>query len=249
MKQLSYILISILSWSLKVRADAPATHGMVLFGKQETYVSHLPMYHEPHNYQLIMKVSLGDMPGSDGTTLDKYAGTKKTEDLFTIEPQKMDLTEIISGKKTSFMAHLYKGHFEKGGENFGLVHVVIKKIIYSQKLPMMPKNETTYPNYLIFGQNGEYFASHVIDGGAPNYDTIVSVSRPVQHYMCKRVEPWGPCGKAWPVSDESLPIQVSLFPTETAVPLQPGTQLGFKHFGISTGVLKTIYFDDADLSH
>jgi hypothetical protein len=47
------------------RADAPAVHGMVLFGgKQAAYVSHLPMFHAPHDRQLILKVALADLPRS-----------------------------------------------------------------------------------------------------------------------------------------------------------------------------------------
>lgn len=34
------------------------THGMALFGgKDALYTSHLPMFHAPHDYQLVLQVS------------------------------------------------------------------------------------------------------------------------------------------------------------------------------------------------
>jgi hypothetical protein len=39
-------------------ADTPATHGMLLFGTKDIWLSHLPMFHKPHDYQVIMSVTL-----------------------------------------------------------------------------------------------------------------------------------------------------------------------------------------------
>ncbi len=35
-----------------------ANHGMLLFGEQAAYLSHLPMFGSPHNYQAIFEVTL-----------------------------------------------------------------------------------------------------------------------------------------------------------------------------------------------
>jgi hypothetical protein len=36
--------------------DQPAVHGMLLVGEETLYLSHLPMFHSPHNYQVILEV-------------------------------------------------------------------------------------------------------------------------------------------------------------------------------------------------
>lgn len=38
--------------------EAPAFHGMALFGEQTAYLSHLPMFSPPHDYQAIFQVTL-----------------------------------------------------------------------------------------------------------------------------------------------------------------------------------------------
>ena len=90
----------------------PSTHGMLLFGNKVTYASHLPMFHKPHNYQLIMKLSLSEAEG--GSALTAYQQEKDSgETFFTIMPEAMDLTKVIDKSKTSFQALLFKGHFER----------------------------------------------------------------------------------------------------------------------------------------
>ena len=36
------------------------THGMLLFGEETLYLSHLPMFMSPHNFQVILAVTLND---------------------------------------------------------------------------------------------------------------------------------------------------------------------------------------------
>mgnify|MGYP003693773227 CR=1 FL=1 len=36
------------------------THGMLLFGDETLYLSHLPMFMSPHNFQVILAVTLND---------------------------------------------------------------------------------------------------------------------------------------------------------------------------------------------
>ena len=47
-------------FSSHARASEPAFHGMVLFGNKTHYISHLPMYHSPHDYQVVAQVSLSN---------------------------------------------------------------------------------------------------------------------------------------------------------------------------------------------
>jgi hypothetical protein len=173
-KKLNYLFIAAILWSSGSRADQPGVHGMLLFGNQSTYVSHLPMFHSPHDYQLLFKVSLRDYPGSK--TVEVYKKSKKnTSEYFTLVPEIMDLSEIISGAKTIFSAEIYKGHFERGGQSLGLVQVHVEKLVFSKKLKA--QDAEIKNSYIVFGEAGEYFAAHIIQG-QPSYDAILSVNQP-----------------------------------------------------------------------
>lgn len=36
--------------------DKPNTHGMLLMGMEIVYAEHLPMFHQPHDYQIILEL-------------------------------------------------------------------------------------------------------------------------------------------------------------------------------------------------
>jgi hypothetical protein len=38
--------------------EHPAVHGMLVVGEGQLFLSHLPMFHAPHDYQIIMEVRL-----------------------------------------------------------------------------------------------------------------------------------------------------------------------------------------------
>jgi len=177
MKKFMYLLISMFFVSAYSYADQPTTHGMLIFGDQVTYASHLPMFHAPHDYQLIMKLSM--VSASRADTIGYYQQAKQDGlTLFTLLPEVLDLNELIDGSKTSFNAHLFSGHFERNGENLGLVKVTVEKIVYSNKLePIQELNP--YHKYLMFGENGEYFAAHVIEE-KPSFDAILKITKPVK---------------------------------------------------------------------
>src|SRR5690606_35280776 len=108
MKKLSSLFaIALLIFSShKLAADTPSTHGMLLFGDRVTYASHLPMFHAPHDYQLIMKLKFSDQAPSE--TLRLYEEAKEEEpSLFTLVPERMDLSEVVSGQRTEFSAVIY----------------------------------------------------------------------------------------------------------------------------------------------
>src|SRR5687768_7078544 len=113
------MLLMMLLLSAISNADMPSTHGVLLFGDKVSYASHLPMFHEPHDYQVILKLALEDLPRSVTVRVHYEESKKNKKNLFTLVPETMDLTEIINGTKTSFMASIYEGHFERGGRDLG----------------------------------------------------------------------------------------------------------------------------------
>ena len=93
MKTLLKTLTLFLSLASSVAAaDEPATHGMLLFGQNQTYASHLPMFHTPHDYQLIMKIKLSTNPRASSMPLIEYKKAKQNgEKLFTLVFSTLDL--------------------------------------------------------------------------------------------------------------------------------------------------------------
>jgi len=236
MKFLKGLFLLILPAALS-HADDPAVHGMLLFGKDVVYASHLPMFHPPHDYQLIMKLRLSD---ADPRTLEKYKKAKDLgEGLFTLEPEVMDLTELKDGSKKSFKATLYKGHFERGGQPLGKIIAQVESIVRGEKLE--PSQSTSRnEEYIVFGQRGEYFAAHIIRG-KPSYDAVLSVLQPLSHNaICMRYS----CIPEGPIADDELPVIVS---APKSVP-ETGDNMGDVHH-ITTTVKAPIYYEKDELTH
>jgi hypothetical protein len=249
MKPLKIILSLTLMMCGKTYAEQPATHGMLLFGNKATYASHLPMFHAPHDYQVIQKLNLTDPTGQK--TLAKYEALKNGgETFFTLVPEVMDLTLLISGKKTTYTASLYQGHFEREGKNLGTINVQVVKTVFSAKLsakhtPEKPENSN---NYLIFGENGEYFAAHLIQE-RPSFDMILEVNQPysINLHNCTRTSCQEP--KPVPLLDSRLPVTLPywLDSNPLAVP-GAGTALGNPLHGIAD-IQAIIYFEQNELAH
>ncbi|GLP95176.1 hypothetical protein [Paraferrimonas sedimenticola] len=86
-------------------------HGMLLFSDgQQLLASHLPMFHKPHDMQLVLRLSL------QNSTLQQALITEIAADagIWTLAPEVFDLTAL--GQGDSFHGDLYQGHFERGGK-------------------------------------------------------------------------------------------------------------------------------------
>lgn len=150
--------------------DKPSTHGMMLMGSEIIYASHLPMFHSPHDYQIISVLELSKDDQA------KYILDKKKhpdELIYTIEPETFVLPEMINHTKT-FKANIYRGHFERGGEKFlENITVKISQVIYYKqfdKKSIKPKNL----QYLLFGNAKEQFLVHRISA-RPDFDENIAI--------------------------------------------------------------------------
>jgi hypothetical protein len=240
MKILARILFTILLTGASAHAAAPAVHGMFVFGDQATYVSHLPMFHAPHDMQLILKVKLGDVRCP--TARNSYLAAKAAgKTLFTLEPELMDLELLANGSKTEFKAAVYDGHFERGGKKLGWLKVQVEKIILST-----PLNGAATPSvidhYLVFGGAGEYFAAHLIQA-KPSFDAILKIGKPYQTslpYCRTRLCAEPATGE---IADSELPL------TLPAV----GNVQTLSHLGTLRGAMvdvqSLLYLETGDLSH
>src|SRR5688572_10251895 len=89
-------------------ADMPSVHGMLLFGAKKVYVSHLPMFHAPHDYQMIASLTL---PAEIKSLYVADQATSGAE-YYTLVPEKFELPTMVKTPKP-FKAVLYRGHFER----------------------------------------------------------------------------------------------------------------------------------------
>lgn len=157
--------------------DAPSTHGMLIVGDGPVYLSHLPMFHKPHDYQVLIEVELVKT-GIDATAL--YVQDRKTtgEKIYTAVPETFSLPDLFtpadSPVRQSFKATLVRGHFERGGSPIlEDVTVKVKKVVFAKKFE---KNPDALPElrYFLFGNENELFAAHIVNK-KPDFDHVLSV--------------------------------------------------------------------------
>lgn len=150
--------------------DPPGVHGMLLFGCEKTYLSHLPIFHSPHDYQVILEVNLSE----EAKKIYLQARKNNAADtIYTLVPEAFVLPERINNPKP-FTASIFQGHFERGGTPIATdVMINISKLIYSRKF----EPNDTHPDkvkYIYFGDENEIFGAHFISA-KPDFDHIVKV--------------------------------------------------------------------------
>jgi hypothetical protein len=150
--------------------DKPSTHGMLIFGTNKIYASHLPMFRTPHNYQIILGLVL------DAKALQKFITDQKQNPqytTYTIEPEKFVLPDMVA-KKGTFKANLYRGHFERGGIKIAdSITIKIVEVVYFKKFDANAAKQTE-ANFIVFGNSKEQFAIHQISN-KPDFEQILQV--------------------------------------------------------------------------
>ncbi len=150
-------------------ADPAAGHGMLLFGKEATYVSHLPMFHSPHDYQVILRVNLDANAQRD---LKRAKDAARTEKVWTIDPESFVLPARINDPRP-FRADIYQGHFERGGKRvIRQANVAIEQVIHFRKFVAGETADKAL--FFTFGTPGDMYSAHIIRG-APDFDRITEV--------------------------------------------------------------------------
>lgn len=148
-------------------------HGMALFGgKDGLYASHLPMFHAPHDYQVILQVHVAD-PATDAALRKRLDG--KTT-LWTIAPEKFELSRLApqaASPLRQFKADLVLGHFEQGGKTqYAASTIVVDKVLMFRKLsPEISASSTS--TYMQIGSGKQRYLVKQIDS-RPDYDHILS---------------------------------------------------------------------------
>lgn len=150
--------------------DQPSVHGMLMVGTSQVYLSHLPMFHSPHDYQGIFEVKL------DEASHNAYAASLhgSTEKVYTLVPEIFVLPEMAKNPKV-FKAKIYKGHFERGGTVIAHnVSVQISNVIHFEKFDPL-KSQPVTGSYVLFGNSDEQFMAHLITA-KPDFDQVLQVT-------------------------------------------------------------------------
>lgn len=143
------------------------THGMVLFGSgDELYASHIPMFHAPHDMQLILAVALAHPEWKAPPDFSREA--------YTLEPERMDLNELADGRRGSFRATVYRGNFESGGVAVWKdVTVRVKEVRWVHGLSAAERAAERL-EYVLFGSKRAAYLVHAISA-PPDFDQVLKV--------------------------------------------------------------------------
>lgn len=153
-------------------------HGMLFFGDEALYLSHLPMFMSMHDHQVILEVTLA---GDSGDAQAIYRADRRDtgERLYTLVPEKFSLQRLgAEGADAlpSFKGTVHRGHFERPGNKAILKNITVSvaNIIHFRQFD--PHAEALPElQYLLFGESNELFMAHIITR-PPDFDQVLRVS-------------------------------------------------------------------------
>jgi hypothetical protein len=154
---------------------------MLIVGEQTVFLSHLPIFGAPHDYQVLLEAVFaksGSDPQADYFNDRKRTGTK----IYTLEPERFVLTKLADAVPLhSFQTNIYRGHFERfptqrakeAARIAQHVEVNVTRVIHFHKFDPTAAKPAQL-EYLLFGKGAELFLVHVITK-PPDFDHILSV--------------------------------------------------------------------------
>lgn len=150
-------------------------HGMVVFGgKTVLFASHMPMFHAPHDLQVVIQFHLADARVHDELA---QALINKSQ-FWSLDPEDFDLQRLSPAHArplTKFSADFFEGHFERGGQQRYLGQtVIVDKVMMFRRLKLENKSKTQ-GHYHVIGQGKERFLVKEIDR-RPDFDVIFKLN-------------------------------------------------------------------------
>lgn len=147
-------------------------HGMVLFGGQDgLYAAHLPLFHAPHDTQLVLQLRFKD-PQLDRAMRARLDG--KTA-LWTLEPERFALRRLAPDAQAplpGFRATVVEGHFERDGTpRLRDAELVVERVVLYRPLSPQPAVQA-FARYVPVGP----FLVKLVDS-RPDFDHIVLLER------------------------------------------------------------------------
>jgi hypothetical protein len=167
------LLLAMLAPQARSLEPGFGVHGMALFGgKDGLYASHLPMFHAPHDAQVLLRVRFLD-PALDRAMRARLDGRTA---LWTLEPERFALPRLAPGAAQplqSFAADVVEGHFEQGGiARHRQARLAVEQVMLYRPLDPAPAVRSV-SRYVPVGR----FMVKLIDS-RPDFDHIVLLQRP-----------------------------------------------------------------------
>ena len=158
-------------------------HNMMVVGEQTIFLSHLPMFHSEHRFQVIVEAGFDEV----GTPLDRVYAEDRREHpdvrMYTLVPREhFVLSRLFSDNPEtllrSFPGRVFRGHFERDGtllEPLANVEVVVRRVVYAEEIGLQagPAGSNGL-DYIVFGQASELFLAHRITQ-PPDFDQLLGV--------------------------------------------------------------------------
>ncbi len=137
--------------------ERPGLHGMLLFGGREgLYASHLPMFHSPHDVQLLLRLRATEA-GLEAQLRQRLASGAG---YLTLEPERFDLNRMQPGHAqalSGFRANLHEGHFERGGPLLRPATAwAVEEVLLFSRLDPRPR-QAGQQRFFCFGRGRECF--------------------------------------------------------------------------------------------
>jgi hypothetical protein len=154
--------------------DTMGRHGMLLFGEDPPYLSHLPMYECPHNFQVLAEA------GFHPDVLDVLRADRAGhgDGMYTFDPVPFPIAELEPHDgipaRTTLEGTLVRGHFERGGTPIATgVHVDVRSVVWFARLNGEPDSDRAL-RYLCFGRGDRTYLAHELRE-RPSFDQVLTV--------------------------------------------------------------------------
>jgi hypothetical protein len=156
--------------------DTTGRHGMLLFGDDPVYLSHLMMYACPHNFQVLLEVGL-DSPALDALRADR---AQHGDGMYTVDPVPFPIADLEPHDgvpvRTALEGVLVRGHFEREGTPIATgVRMDIRNVVWFRQLDVdaAPGPDQAL-EYLYFGRGGQMYLAHEV-AARPSFDQVLAV--------------------------------------------------------------------------
>ena len=230
-------------------ADSPAIHNMLIVGKNTVFLSHLPMLQQqgakpmPHRYQAIFEVTFTAARFDPQLQYAKDREAHPGAKVYTLGPnEEFPLPSLKTGRISSFMGRVSRGHLEKLQTGEGEVtsgHVNVKRVVHFQEFDPKAKKPAEL-EYILFGRGQELFLAHRIVS-APDFDQILAVKIPDHQFSDEQLA--GGVPVAIPGALNSAATRLKGKQKAVADIFRGGRGVATVHLNVGT----ELYFEDGEL--
>lgn len=142
-------------------------HGMVLLNKSSTiFAYHLPLYHQPHDVQLLYKLDVKNVA---------LVQLVRDNEMVTVKPKPFNLQRLMRNERVAIEADVYLGHFERDGLLvYEGVTLNFAKQLYMRKLDdIQPSSNQQVYDVVAYSKSNRIYIHQIQQ--APSYDHLIHI--------------------------------------------------------------------------